>query len=1348
MTKLISVTGRLTWLVCAGAAFVALTVFEASAEKTQSSQTKIKKSDKHTGTVRMVARLEELATRLEEKRPLPNLHLNDKRAEILKTLIARESNPEVVLKGRLILARELLYAGNTEEAIAEYESLLPRIDRMTAPQLWSQLTSFLGLAYMRLGEQENCLLNHTSESCLLPIRGTGIHKNPRGSRRAIQIFEEMLGEDSTNLRGRWLLNLAYMTLGEYPAEVPAKWLIPFDTFDSEYDIKRFPDVAAPLDVNVLGLSGGAAMEDFDGDGYLDIIASGWGLREQIRYLHNNRDGSFSDHTEQANLTGITGGLNLVHADYNNDGFPDLFVLRGAWLREQGKQPNSLLKNNGDGTFDDVTEEAGVLSFHPTQTAAWFDYNNDGWLDLFVGNETEGPEDHPCELFHNNGDGTFAEVAAEVGVANLGWVKGVAWGDYDNDGRIDIYLSRLGEPNVLYRNLGARAAAAEDMGGSSLSGKRRAVPFQPWSFVDVAPEAGVTMPLGSFPTWFFDYDNDGWLDLFVSGWQGLVADVASDYLELPHRGGYPRLYRNQGDGAFEDVTERVNLRRLLLAMGSNFGDLDNDGYLDFYLATGSPDLAMLIPNVMLRNAEGRFFQGVTASGGFGHLQKGHGVAFGDIDNDGDQDIYTVIGGAYSGDVYWNTLFENPGHGNHWITLMLEGVQSNRYGVGARIRVRVETPKGEREIHVVAGTGGSFGSSSLRQEIGLGNATAIRQIEILWPGSQHRQVWQGVKADQILELREGDPDARRARLRSLKLQHGDGSKRPHDHHPVRKIVEGALGPQDGLARTGKRRPKSPPVSSADRAKLRPILVPDISGMDDTIHEQVQQAESFLKSVQRKRDVSKEELSEAYGELGKLYHTYSFSEAAVLCYQNAEYLTPGDFRWPYYLGRLHEEDYGGVQDALDSYERAVKIRPTDVPALLRLAGLRLEQDQPELAKPLFEKVLVLDNSSVAALFGLGRVAARERDYARAVEHFERVLALQPQASGAHYRLAIVYRHLRDVARAREHLAKSGHQSPTIADPLMDEVLAMKRGGAHKIDLLTRATAAYNSSDFAKATELYSKVVEADPEYPRARVQLGSALAAMGDWEAALEQYQEALRLSPTNSRAHYDIGLIHTWRGEGEEAIERYRAALESDPERKQAHFQLANELMRVKRHEEAVPHYAKVVELDPRNEFAHLMHAMALVRVGHYAEARARLQESYAAFPGNPNIANALARVLAASPDEGVRDGTRALELAEQMVKNRQNLDLDYVVTFAMALAEVGQFDRAAHGQSLMISQAKDAGQQDLVDLLDDDLALYQQGKPSRLPWKPDDPVFYPVPKKMAATDLLVDTTPVEPAGGSK
>ena len=518
---------------------------------------------------------------------------------------------------------------------------------------------------------------------------------------------------------------------------------------------------------------------------------------------------------------------------------------------------------------------------------------------------------------------------------------------------------------------------------------------------------------------------------------------------------------------------------------------------------------------------------------------------------------------------------------------------------------------------------------------------------------------------------------------------------------------------------------------------------------MRDQFQEAKSFFKSVEQRTDASREELSEAYGELGKLYRTYNFPELALLGYRNAETLAPRDFRWPYYLGRLHEEDYGGEQDALASYERAVGMRPADVPALLRLAGLRLEQDQPELAKPLFEKVLALDNSSAAALFGLGRIAALERHYTKAVEYFEKVLALQPQASSSHYRLAIVYRQLGDVERAREHLAKRGHQSPTIADPLMDEIIAMKRGRASEVSLMLRAASAYRSSDFARAAELYRELVEKDPEDPRLRVELGSALAGRGDWEAALEQYQEALRLSPTDSRAHYDIGLVHTWHGRSKQAIEHYRASLDSDPDLKQAHFQLANELMRVKRHEEAVPHYAKVVELDPRNEFAHLMWAMALVRGGRYADARVRLENSLGAFPGNGSLANALARVSAASPDDAVRDGARSLNMAEKIVKtNEQDLDLDYVVTLAMALAEVGQFDRGAQLQQAMISQAKDAGRQDLVDLLDDDLAVYQQRKPARLPWKPDDPIFPPVPKKMAATDLLVDATPVEPAGGSR
>src|SRR5207253_8853267 len=167
------------------------------------------------------------------------------------------------------------------------------------------------------------------------------------------------------------------------------------------------------------------------------------------------------------------------------------------------------------------------------------------------------------------------------------------------------------------------------------------------------------------------------------------------------------------------------------MGCNFGDLDNDGFLDFYLATGNPNNAMLIPNRMFRNDAGKIFQDVTTSGGFGHLQKGHAVAFADFDNDGDQDVYAVMGGAYTGDTARNVLFENPGHGNHFIKLKLEGVQSNRSAIGARLKLLVQTLTGERAIQRVILTAGIFGSNPLIQEIGVGDAKKILQAQIFWP-----------------------------------------------------------------------------------------------------------------------------------------------------------------------------------------------------------------------------------------------------------------------------------------------------------------------------------------------------------------------------------------------------------------------------------------------------------------------------------------------------------------------------------------------------------------------------------------------------------------------------------------
>ena len=265
----------------------------------------------------------------------------------------------------------------------------------------------------------------------------------------------------------------------------------------------------------------------------------------------------------------------------------------------------------------------------------------------------------------------------------------------------------------------------------------------------------------------DYDNDGWQDLFVSGYSATMPNIVREVLGQKDqaKGERPRLYHNNRDGTFTDVSHEMHLDQLLLTMGANFGDLDNDGYLDFYLGTGAPPLTTLVPNRMFRNDRGRVFQDVTTSGGFGNLQKGHAVAFGDIDNSGNQDVVEEMGGAYSSDRFWTSLYKNPGHGNHWVKLQLVGVRSNRFAVGARIRiVPVATEGAPAEIHRVVTSGGSFGASSLRPHVGLGPAAAIDLLEIKWPGSGLVQQFKGpLAADRTYQIREGQPEVKEVALR---------------------------------------------------------------------------------------------------------------------------------------------------------------------------------------------------------------------------------------------------------------------------------------------------------------------------------------------------------------------------------------------------------------------------------------------------------------------------------------------------------------------------------------------------------------------------------------------------------
>ena len=702
-------------------------------------------------TVKMVERLARITAGV---KPGDNPFLNGARADELSEVARRAPTPPLLME----LGTELLNAGRTDESIALLGALEERARGQLDPHSkpWVRLRIRQAIAQLRRAESDNCIEHHNPRSCLFPVQGEGVHGNKRGAQAAMEILESVLEDNPDQGQARWLLNIAAMTLGVYPDGVPKRWLLAPELFASDDEIGRFPDVAATVGLDVDDLAGGTIVDDFDGDGDLDIVASSMGRASQLRLFRNDGDGRFTETTKEAGIAGLFGGLNIMQTDYDNDGRPDIFVLRGGWMLKAGRYPRSLLHNDGDGLFTDVTEAAGLVGEHPSQAGVLRDFDGDGWLDLFIGNESGPGDPHPCQLFRNNGDGTFTECAAAAGVAIEEFVKGVTAGDFDNDGRPDIYVSVRGGPNHLYHNVGPMADARGGRGA--------------WDgrFVDVAEAAGVTEPFYSFPTWFFDYDNDGWDDLFVSGYHlSDPGDIVRDYLGQAHGSELPRLYHNRGDGTFEDVTVAMRLNRLLLSMGSNYGDFDNDGWLDFLVGTGDPDLGQLVPNRAFRNDRGRLFQDVTTSAGMGHLQKGHAVAFADLDNDGDQDVYQVIGGALEADHFRNALYENPGHGNHFLVLKLDGVRSNRPGIGARIKVVLRTPGGERALFRTVSSGGSFGSSPLRQEIGLGDALAIDRVEIRWPLAGPVQVVRGLAIDRRYVVREQEAAPIPLNLRSFRL-----------------------------------------------------------------------------------------------------------------------------------------------------------------------------------------------------------------------------------------------------------------------------------------------------------------------------------------------------------------------------------------------------------------------------------------------------------------------------------------------------------------------------------------------------------------------------------------------------
>ncbi len=606
------------------------------------------------------------------------------------------------LDGRLLLAELYLQAAatmNLERATALCsEALSAQPQRRDAHHLLLQATLRLGRFPTALERSRSLLDAYPDDGHAYLLAGTAAfwagddHARP-WLERAVDLLESI-----DRLEALWLLKLTHERQGE---DAPA--LLPRYRFPRRASVPtatdlRFVDVAARVGVAKKDRGRGSAWLDFDGDGDFDLFSVGIQVEHS---LYRNDGGQFRDVAQATGLADERGGWAAASADFDNDGDDDLFVSRDAW---EGRAPNSLYRNDS-GAFIDRGRAAGLADSSDSFTATWLDFDGDGYLDLYVANGVTGTG-APNALLHNQQNGAFLNAATAAAVADSNKTIGTAAGDFDGDGLTDLYAVNIGQFNRLYRNLGDG------------------------TFVDEAERAGVLFPVeGGYVAFFFDLDNDGHLDLFASTMSAfpdvLNSMVTGEAIE-PNR---PFLYRNLGDGTFADIAVAAGLKRSFGSMGAGLGDLDNDGFVDIYLANGGPQMARLEPNALYRNMGDGTFADITATAGTGSLGKGHGATFSDFDQDGDLDLYAGLGGHYDADAWDNALYRNDGPVQHYLSIELVGAPANRSGLG----VRVAAFAAGRVIRAQRQSGFGFGSSNEPLlHLGLGSATRVDSLHVLWPG----------------------------------------------------------------------------------------------------------------------------------------------------------------------------------------------------------------------------------------------------------------------------------------------------------------------------------------------------------------------------------------------------------------------------------------------------------------------------------------------------------------------------------------------------------------------------------------------------------------------------------------
>jgi tetratricopeptide (TPR) repeat protein len=521
-------------------------------------------------------------------------------------------------------------------------------------------------------------------------------------------------------------------------------------------------------------------------------------------------------------------------------------------------------------------------------------------------------------------------------------------------------------------------------------------------------------------------------------------------------------------------------------------------------------------------------------------------------------------------------------------------------------------------------------------------------------------------------------------------------------------------------------SPPPERARQVQvLQTVALPDAGRLHPAVQRQLGEAYRSLLSVARDPEAPAQARGQAYGELGMLFMAAEFLSHAERCFGNAQVLAPAEFRWPYYAAHVLRR-MGDLERSAEHLGRALELGPTDLAATVWLSRILLELGRPEAAEPLVAGMLARRPGAPALRVEAGRIALALDNAASAVEHLEAALALDPEADSIHYPLAMAYRRLGDPKRAERQLRQrrggSGAGVPVrLPDPLMAALDGILRSPQYYRDLAFHAAAGGN---WALAAAHFRTAAGAAPKVAMLRLSLGIVLERSGDARGAQAVFEEALRLDPRLYGAHYGLGALLARTGRDPEAIDRFMDAVLYNPNFAAGHLALADALRRSARPEPALASYRRVIALDPGNAAARFGEAMALVRLERYADARERLIRAIAVHPGRTEFPHALARLLAAAPDERVRDGGQALEVMRGLVETEPTTAV--AETMAMTLAELGLFAEAVEWQRAAMAIAVKAARPDVAQRMASNLQLYLRRQPCRTPWREDDPDHAPGP----------------------